>query len=146
MSWACKSCCTARSEAWRRDNIDKARGQARLRATKWYHRNVPSALLAAAKYRAKKKGLPFEITAADIVIPETCPALGFPMAAGGEKFNSPSVDRIDPALGYVPGNIVVVSFLANSIKFTADPEQIIKVGEFYRDLVQHRSAHERETA
>lgn len=93
-------------------------------------------MFANARNRAKRDGLPFTITREDIVIPEFCPALGVKLEAGSKLHqpNSPSLDKIVPEKGYVPGNIVVVSFLANSIKRDATVEQLCRVAEFYRDL------------
>jgi hypothetical protein len=62
-----------------------------------------------AKYRAKQKGLEFNITKEDIVIPDTCPLLGIPM-------QSASLDRIDPSKGYIKGNVWVISNRANTLK------------------------------
>ena len=65
-----------------------------------------------------------------------CPALNVEMKAGYDSDwrLSPSVDRIDPSGGYVRGNVIWVSWLANCIKTSATPEQIITVGEFYKQL------------
>jgi hypothetical protein len=87
-----------------------------------------------AQARARKSGTPFDITVEDIVIPDVCPVLGIPLvrsARRGGSDNSPSLDRIVSERGYVRGNILVVSMLANVIKTSATPEQIRKVYEFY---------------
>ena len=66
-----------------------------------------------------------------------CPALGVKIIpGGGSTKNSPSIDRIFPEKGYVKGNVVIVSFEANAIKFTATPDEIIKVGKFYKKLLE----------
>lgn len=90
-----------------------------------------------AKHRAKKRGVEFSITPADIRIPETCPVFGFPLVLGvgisgkpGGNFNSPSLDRIDPSVGYVPGNVRVISHLANSMKRDATPAQLRQFAEW----------------
>lgn len=74
--------------------------------------------VSSAKRRARELGLDFGITAADITIPARCPLLDIPLQRGVGKHGpaSPSVDRIDPGVGYVPGNVWVVSHRANSIK------------------------------
>ena len=76
---------------------------------------------ANAKKRAEVAGLPFSLSVHDIVIPEVCPVLGVPLAVptgekDGPQDNSPSLDRIRPALGYVPGNVRVISYKANRLR------------------------------
>lgn len=71
--------------------------------------------------RAKKKAIPFNLTADDILaaIPSNrlCPALGIPLIWGKRlSRNSPSIDRLMPGEGYVVGNIAIISHKANSIK------------------------------
>lgn len=58
----------------------------------------------------------------DLKFPKTCPILGIPIdynynkkrTIGGNSF-APSFDKIYPNLGYVKGNVRVVSFLGNRI-------------------------------
>ena len=75
-------------------------------------------MVATAKYRAKKYGLPFSLTKHDFVIPDVCPLLGIPINKVGSKRtdNSPSLDKIDPAKGYTTGNVWVISDKANRMK------------------------------
>lgn len=77
-----------------------------------------------AKSRAEKKGVPFTITVEDIEWVEVCPILEIPLSYSGDKWNSPSLDKIDPTLGYVPGNVRVISQMANSMKAHATKEQL----------------------
>ena len=79
-----------------------------------------------AKKRAKAKGIPFTIAAADISIPDTCPLLGIPLARspGFRTAVSPSLDRIKPELGYVPGNVWVISYRANTLKNDASIDEL----------------------
>jgi hypothetical protein len=89
-----------------------------------------------AKHRAEAKNVPFSITKNDIVIPSTCPVLGTKLERGCGKPgpNSPSLDRIVPARGYVPGNVVVVSARANTIKNDATPDELALVTAFYQQI------------
>jgi hypothetical protein len=100
--------------------------------------------LSHVRTRARKKNIPFNLTSAYVVsiAPTHCPVLGIPLQRSKTTGapNSPSIDRIDPALGYVIGNIIIVSKLANQIKSNATPEQIIMVGEFYKSLMEARSS------
>jgi hypothetical protein len=82
-------------------------------------------VLREAEKRAIKKGVPFRLTADDITIPDFCPYLGMPLKLNVGKVgpDSPSLDRIRPELGYVPGNIQVISHKANSLKGSGTAEE-----------------------
>lgn len=71
----------------------------------------------SAKTRAKRKGLAFDISIEDIIIPESCPILK-------SKLIKPSLDRLDNSKGYVKGNIRVISFYANTVKNSLSIEEI----------------------
>lgn len=75
-------------------------------------------LLRNAYQRSKEKKLAFDITLDDIVVPEFCPIFGIKLYIGNNEiaFNSPSLDRLIPELGYVKGNVYVISNKANTIK------------------------------
>ena len=95
--------------------------------TKGYEKYREVAALNRARFRAKREGLPFDITEEDIRNPGICPILGVKMERGSLKDfkTSPSVDRIIPSLGYVKGNIQVISNKANTMKSDATPEELI---------------------
>lgn len=139
----CKSC---RHEAY---ILDKEK--ALERANKYYQENredvlkkshkrrkanIAKEILRSARERSKKKGLEFNIDESDIVVPERCPVLDIPLIQGEGKptKNSPSIDRINPNKGYIKGNVIIVSYLANTIKTNATVEEIKKVAEFYEKL------------
>lgn len=87
--------------------------------------------LAAAASRARKVGLPFSLTATDVLpVPEFCPILGLPLsfATGQRTDNSPSIDRIDPGKGYVEGNWQWLSWRANRIKNDGSVVDILLIG------------------
>ena len=75
-------------------------------------------LLLNAKHGAKLRNIEFTITIDDIYIPSVCPVFKTSWAEveEGRRPNSPSIDRIDNKLGYVPGNVWVISLRANLIK------------------------------
>lgn len=95
-------------------------------------------MLQNAKARAVAAGVPFTLTPKDIVVPTHCPILGLPLfQALGKKGggpNSPSLDRIRPELGYVPGNIIVISNRANRLKSDASIQELRKIASFYATL------------
>jgi hypothetical protein len=116
----CKSCRTARSAA---------RYQ-RLVAT-----SPETILLGLARTRASKKGIPFDLTEEDVRIPNYCPVLGIPLVRGsglgGHRAGSPSLDRVRPELGYVKGNVIVISHRANTLKRDATIEEMQALAAFY---------------
>ena len=89
-------------------------------------------LWSKAKERAKEEGVPFKISPLDVIVPASCPVLGIPIypGIGKQTPNSPSLDKIIPQLGYVRGNIKVVSYRANTIKQNATAEELRKVADY----------------
>lgn len=70
-----------------------------------------------ARRRALRHGIDFDLPKSAIVIPDRCPVLGIHLAVSGQRSaTSPSLDRIEPTLGYVVGNVRVISDRANRIK------------------------------
>lgn len=93
-------------------------------------------LLSGIKSKCKKKGIVFNLSPSDIVIPEKCPVLGIPLKFNsglGSNDDSPSIDRIIPSLGYTPSNIIVVSRRTNKIKNDSTSRELFLVYEFYKD-------------
>lgn len=87
--------------------------------------DLPKHMWKAAKARATAKNIPFDITVEDIgLVPDVCPILGIELKAGTKSINSPSLDRLVPSLGYVKGNIWIISSLANSIKASKTLEEL----------------------
>ena len=103
-------------------------------------RGVAVKMVRAAKARAAKAGVPFALTPDDITIPKLCPVLRIALHVGLTKAsdNSPSLDRVLPALGYVPGNILVISNRANRIKNNATIPELRAVADFFE---RHVSKH-----
>lgn len=111
------------------------------KAKKWIGKNLEKYLLLVAKHRAKQSQAIFDLTIEDIKIPEKCPLLNIPLYRGTRKDNnaSPSIDRIDFEKGYTKENVWIISKLANSIKHTATPEQIIQVGINLKQFLEKRN-------
>ena len=88
-----------------------------------------SKMYQRAKSRAKEKNVEFNITKDDIVIPDVCPILNIPIiyhsGKPGGKMNSPALDRVDNNKGYIKGNIMVISHLANMMKSCATDEHLV---------------------
>ena len=150
----CKPCSAADSMSYYYANTEIAK----LRATVWKQNNRDlvnktnkqwrksevgsiSELLSQAKKRAKRYGLPFDLTATDIDIPELCPVFGVTLVRGtgkGPTAWSPSLDKIIPAMGYVPGNVRVISQKANVMKSSASPQELLLFAKWiHKTLSNH---------
>jgi hypothetical protein len=87
------------------------------------------------KKRATELGLPFDLTRRYIegIIPDTCPVFDTPFTFYGNqkmKGTSASLDRLKPELGYVEGNVRVISIKANNIKSNATAKDVAKVAQW----------------
>ena len=58
-----------------------------------------------------------------LIAGDVCPVFGVPYSTTDKNWNA-SVDRIDPTKGYEPGNLRVISFLANAMKRDATDAQL----------------------
>lgn len=97
-----------------------------------------SSLWSQAKKRAKNKGIEFSIDVDDIIVTKLCPILWIPLQVGEGKLtvNSPSLDRVDNNRGYVKGNIMVVSHLANTMKSSATEEQLLRFADYIYEFFE----------
>lgn len=100
---------------------------------------LEAGILARIKNRAKTNKIPFNLDITDIVVPEVCPVLGIPITSGFEKGkgyhpDGPSVDRLIPSLGYVKGNVRVISARANLLKNDATISELELVLEDLRRI------------
>jgi hypothetical protein len=98
--------------------------------------------LSNAKRRAKRKNLPFNLDKDYLksIVQTHCPVFKTSfvwecsgLGKGFTKPNSPSLDRIIPELGYVKGNMVFISHLANKIKQDATEKELYAVADWLHD-------------
>lgn len=85
-------------------------------------------LIRCTRQTASKKGLDHTITVNDLVKVSHCPLTGIEIdwsVHTGRHSRNPSIDRIDPDQGYIPGNVEVMSSLGNTMKCNATPEQLV---------------------
>ena len=111
------------SARYRGKHKDKVRASNQKALQKMRDERPQFSMYYSAKKRAKVKNLPFDLSIEDIVIPEYCPILNIKLVVGkGGTANpdSPTLDKIIPALGYVKGNVQVISRRANVMKSDAN--------------------------
>ena len=99
-------------------------------------------LWKAAKKRSRGKDLDFNIEVSDIIIPQFCPLLHIPIihktGMGKPRPESPSLDRLDNALGYVKGNILVMSYRANILKRDAEFQEMQRLVNNWGAILRSR--------
>lgn len=90
-----------------------------------YYQNRKGVILSRAKQSAKYKNLEFNLTKNDIYLPINCPILNVPLNySKGDIMYAPSLDRIDNSKGYIKGNIIIMSRLANIMKNKASFDEL----------------------
>lgn len=120
----CKSC-----------SAIKAENEKERRRNNWKYKPALH-MLNNSKQRAKEAGREHTLTIDDIVIPDYCPILNIKLEVGDRKNheNAPSIDRIDNSKGYTKENIMIMSTRANLLKKNATIDELIMIGNFYRNL------------
>lgn len=138
----------ATQRAYRARNIEKCREDDRERNVSNLERkdrhkvdklfNPFRAKLRGVKRRARERGMVFNISEADLLpFPTHCPILGieldyFRTVIGN---SSPSVDRVNTKLGYVKGNVRIISNRANQKKSDWTLEELGKLLDYMKSVI-----------
>jgi len=123
---------------YRQDNKEKLAANSK----KYRQGNKEKVVVHNTKTRANKNNIPFDIDEDYIknIWPKDnrCPIFKIKLEQSnlyaGDQ--SPSLDRIIPKLGYVKGNVQVMSSKANRIKNNATFEELIIIGKYYERQLQ----------
>lgn len=141
----CKDCSDAAAKKYRNANSEKVKES----INKWQELNKDKMQEYQAMYwkkerqyridhwsetkireigeRSKKRGIPFNLEVSDLLpLPQFCSVFGILLdyKSGTNRRSWASVDRIKPKLGYVKGNIRIISLAANMAKFDGDGDVI----------------------
>lgn len=85
--------------------------------------------ICSLRRSAKRRGLDFDLKPEDIIklVYETkvCPVFGFELNHGSDRWDSPSIDRIDNNRGYTLDNVMVMSQKANTAKGSMSREELV---------------------
>jgi hypothetical protein len=136
---------------WRENNPDKqkainARAAPREKAYRQSHKteaaewqrqwradNPKDVMIINARVRAKQRSILCTIAVESLEWPTHCPIFGIELdynaTPTGQRKHAPreafpSLDRRDPTIGYVPGNVFVISYKANRLKQDASIGQL----------------------
>jgi hypothetical protein len=126
---SCKEC--LKGEERSRKVGSKTQRSASFR--KWREENRISALLTAARYRSRQRGLPFDLDEyrqqlADRLQKMECELTGIPLDLKTPRaWNAPSIDRIRPEAGYVISNVRIVAFAVNVMMNTWGEDKVLEI-------------------
>jgi len=109
-------------KVWYNKNLSREREKRRASTQRYREEKPKGRMLSSAKNRAKNDSVPFDLALEDIPDWDICPVLGVEMKK--DTRYAPSLDRIVPSLGYVRGNIQVISHKANAMKQDATQEEL----------------------
>lgn len=107
-----------------------ARRYARRQKEVNIHKYKVSRMKIAAKFRCKKSGIEFsDAITLDYLMQfavNTCPLLEIELKWDNvsNSANSPTLDRINNNLGYIPGNVWIISRRANTIKSDSSADEL----------------------
>ena len=119
--------------------------------SKEFHRKRPFyQTFNGARKRARARDLPFSITEEylESIWTGVCPVfqvrLEVPLHGAGHTVTTtrPSLDRLVPDKGYVPGNVIWISFRANTIKSDANSEEVQAVATWLKQTEEEIAKHE----
>jgi hypothetical protein len=139
----------SQSQAWRLANPERARQNNKT----WQKNNWESMAMSRCKARAKKKGIPFDMSKSDLLdskgnLPEFCPVfphIKLDYSSGQDRRLWASVDRKTPNLGYIKGNVWVISWAANMWKTNgsnAEERAIIEALMRPKSKIKDASGHD----
>lgn len=118
------------------DNKEAAKARSRERSARMRSAadTWPNDIIYSLRSKCKERGIAFDLTADDIVVPALCPVFDLPFVFGVKGHaQSPSVDRLKPANGYTRGNVRVISRRANAVKHdVTDPIIFERVAAYVR--------------
>ena len=119
-------------KVWRKNDYADNREQIVAKRKARYQKDPRNQMLSSARQRAKRDAVPFDLSPDDFVVPETCPVFGHVFEFGTRQDHrwAPTLDKRIPELGYVKGNVQVISHRANMLKGNASFEELKQLVEF----------------
>lgn len=84
-----------------------------------------------------------EVISHGIHLPDSCPVLRIPIrygnsVAGIDRNNAASVDRVNPSLGYIPGNVAILSLRANRLKNNSTVDELYDIIHYMENANQSK--------
>lgn len=125
-----------RGHYWWRDRNGNCIKCQKVRDRNAKYRNYEAWMFRQKRSQCRNRGIPFTISPEDVTVPEFCPVLGVRLSieptSNGSRDATPSLDRINPSGGYVPGNVAVISLRANRLKSDASADELEALAAYVR--------------
>jgi len=110
----------------------------------WKANNTASYIYQRAKSRALRRGLDFAITpewVAERIAVGLCEVSGIPFTLDLGSVNapnpwSPTIDRVDSSIGYLPGNCRMVVWVYNAAKNSWSDEVVMRLARALTEVVE----------
>lgn len=121
----------AQRQIYQRDYYYRNKEAVRSRNRSWREKNRRLDAIIAVVGRAKSRGIAYDKEhMRALECPATCPILGTPISFKNSRekrhaSNVASFDRINNDLGYVAGNVQIISRMANTMKSNASKDELI---------------------
>ena len=140
---ACRECKKIHATSFRNENREEYNRYSRERMKRlyttekrreYYRKNIVAEMFSGAKQRAKNKNLSFTISLEDVIIPERCPVFDTEFDFNS-KLNVPTLDRVVNELGYIKGNVQVISAKANRLKNNSTIEELEKILNYMKNSI-----------
>lgn len=109
----------------------RTREQQRADEQRWLAQTPLRSIIKHARFRAREKGIEFTIKETDLTIPNVCPVLGIPLGQHLDRDNWISIDRTDNTVGYIPGNVQIISYKANRSKNNMSPAELMMLANYF---------------
>ena len=121
-----------------KDGLDNRCKVCRKKEARSKYQQDPFATLARCKKaECKKKGIPYDLDAEYLrkLWTGKCPITGTSITIGNSGYGSHRsghLDRLNPLLGYIKGNVCYISGRANRIKYDATIEELEQIIEYMK--------------
>jgi len=129
----CKECKRKAERSRKRSRSD----QEAAAYHEWRLENRGHALVNVARYRAKKRGMPFDLDPEDIqarIDAGRCELTRIPFNLDQPRsWNAPSLDQINPGAGYTKANVRVVLYAVNVMANTWGHGRILEIASAIMD-------------
>lgn len=117
-----------------KDGVDnRCKPCRKILAAEQYKRNWFKNTFILKRSYCKQNNIPFNLTPEylESIWTDKCPVFNTKFERHKKSWdNSPALDRLNPKLGYVQGNVVYISARANRIKYDATVEELRRIADW----------------